>query len=235
MKNMIFNNASNDSLCIDDGFDFNDKKRKNININSQKLLNNTQKCENNVKNTIKTQSRKLLQNQILKAYAKALLIIYPTIPNIVDIVDNIVVRRASSSISCSSIYSGSNHTFKQIEKLIDMTERKCKLLNIFSLIKDMIAPMNDKDYQIADMKFFKRMKISTIADKLCMDERSIYRRINKCLDSVVCYFNMHYIDVDYIESLIKGEGWIKEIYKKCYSEIETNKVRSVKNKKKKED
>ena len=230
-----------------------DKNLDKINIDDINIDNKNRKIEKKIlKNDNKNEH--LLQNYVnndkncgfaiysineekemkMKAYAKALLTIYPTIPNIIQIVDNIVEKRATTSISLSSIYSGTSHTYKQFEKVIDMTERKCKLLNIYSLIKEILTPMSLRDYEIVDLKFFRRHKINTIAERLEMDERSLYRRLNKILESIVKFLNMNMIDISVIEHMIRGEGWIKEIYKKSLEELQANKIRSIKNIKKKE-
>lgn len=214
---------------------------KNCKNNDKKYENNQKLCKNKEK-SLKNDKNKILINYSIneekemkmKAYVKALLTIYPTIPNIVQIVDNIVEKRATTSISLSSIYSGTSHTYKQFEKVIDMTERKCRLLNIYSLIKEILTPMSLRDYEIVDLKYFRRHKINVIAERLEMDERSLYRRLNKILESVVKFLNMNMIDIFTIEHMIRGEGWIKEIYKKSLEELESNKVRSIRNQKKKE-
>ena len=166
----------------------------------------------------------------MKAYVKALLSIYPTLPNIINIVDGIIEKRATSSISMSSIYAGTSHTYKQIEKMIDMSERKCKLLNIFSLVKGFLGGMSLKDYEIVDLRFFRRKKISEISERLELDERTIFRRLNKILESVVKYCNINSITLEMIETMIRGEGWIKEIYKKALEEFSVNKARGLRSK-----
>ena len=211
------------------------KNNKKLCKNSEILCNNAEKIVKNNKSNISITYSINEEKEIkMKAYAKALLTIYPTIPNIVQIVDNIVEKRATTSISLSSIYSGTNHTYKQFEKVIDMTERKCRLLNIYSLIKEILTPMSLRDYEIVDLKYFRRHKINVIAERLEMDERSLYRRLNKILDSIVKFLNMNMIDIFAIEHMIRGEGWIKEIYKKSLEELESNKIRSIRNQKKKE-
>ena len=195
----------------------------NFNVKNDKISKNIANFREDI------ETKKGMSELKMKAYAKALLTIYPTLPNIVSIVDGIVEKRASSSISLSSVYAGSIHTYKQIEKVIDLSERKYKLLNIFSLIKEIITPLNLRDYEIVDLKFFRRHKFSEIADRLEMEERSLYRRINKILDSIVKFMSINLIDEQVIEDLIRGEGWIKEIYNKAYAELMVNKVRSSKN------
>ena len=210
------------------------KKRKIYEKNMQNSINNSNINNKNAKNQKIFTKPLYSKNEDyflkMKAYCKALFVIYPTIPNIINIVDGIIEKRASTSISTSSIYSGTSHTYKQIEKMIDMTERKCKLLNIFSLIKEFLSPMSLTDYEIIDLRFFRRKKISEISERLNIDERTLYRRINKVLDSTVKYCNLNMITLDYIEAMVKGEGWIKEIYKKSLEELNVNKVRGTRKK-----
>ena len=215
------------------------KNCKNISDNGEKCVKlhnkSSQNAENSIIFTFNNERKNPEYDTKMKAYAKTLLIIYPTIPNIIKIVDSMVEKRASSSISLSSIYSGTDYTYKQMEKMIDLTERKCKLLNIFSLIKELLEPMSTLDYEVVNLKFFRRKKIADIAESLSIDERSVYRRINKILDSIVKHCNLNLITLSTIEGLVKGEGWIKEIFNKSMEEIKSNKVRSEKNVKKREE
>lgn len=204
------------------------KNCKNIQNN---VKNDTHSNQNTYNNAVFCKNVKSEELDVMRAYAKTFLIIYPTLPNIVSIVDGIVEKRAASSISLSSIYAGTSHTYKQIEKVIDLSERKYKLLNIFSLIKEIIAPLSLIDYEIVDLKFFRRKKTADISEILEMDERAIYRKINKILDGIVKFMHMNLIDIETIENLIRGEGWIKEIYKKSYMDLSANKLRGIRNKK----
>ena len=208
------------------------KNRKISQNNSQNKCNIDNISINYAKNQISLKSNLDVENVKMQAWIKALFTVYPSLPNIVSVIDNIVMQRASSIVPYSQIYNGSVSTYSEIEKVIDMTDRKNKILNIVALVREIISELSMAEYEVVDMKFFRRMKTSTIADKLLLDERSVFRRLKKVVEhSSQIALALGY-DSSKIEKIIKGESWIKEIYSKSKCELESNKVRSQKNMKK---
>jgi len=211
--------------------DYNIKKRKNDIIICQNGSNIDENADNIAeKDKVKVVRSLNKNNDKMIAWVKALFTIYPTIPNIISVIDNIVLTRASSSISMSSVYSGSGDTMKQIEKVIDLSERKLKLLNILALVKEIISPLSEKDYEIVDLRFFRRLKAAEIAEMLKVDERTVFRKVNRILEKAVKICSSSCYDLLFIENAVRGESWIKEIYNKSIDEINSNQRRSVSNK-----
>ena len=192
------------------------------------LKNNENMCKNE-KNIAKNQAGKSNAEDIeiakTTAYVKALFTVYPSIPNIVKVIDNIVMQRASSIVPLQSVYSGVGATMNEIEKVIDMSDRKVRLLNIVAIVREILSGLSENDYQIIDMKFFKRMKTSTIAGQLGVDERSVFRRTNKAIERSVIKCSSCGYGSRFFECELQGEAWIKEIYYKSMSELSANKLR----------
>lgn len=211
---------------------------KNCNLVQNNCKNNDNCTQNDNKNAnhdtkvTVLKSVKDYEKIKMQAWVKALFTVYPSLPNIIDVIDNIIETRASSAISFSSIYNGANSTYKEIEKVIDMSERKCKLLNIIALIREILSSLSMAEYEIVDMKFFRRMKTGTIADRLEIEERSVFRRINRTIERAVEYCGTKKYNSNFIEIELKGESWIKEIYNKSMEELSSNKKRADANRKK---
>lgn len=211
---------------------------KNCNLVQNNCKNNNNYTQNDNKNAnhdtkvTVLKSVKDYEKIKMQAWVKALFTVYPSLPNIIDVIDNIIETRASSAISFSSIYNGANSTYKEIEKVIDMSERKCKLLNIIALIREILSSLSMAEYEIVDMKFFRRMKTGTIADRLEIEERSVFRRINRTIERAVEYCGTKKYNSNFIEIELKGESWIKEIYNKSMEELSSNKKRADANRKK---
>lgn len=166
---------------------------------------------------------------MLGCWAKALFFVYPSIPNIIKIVDNIVEQRASSVIGVSSIYACPESSLKQMEKVIDMGERKLRLLNILNLTQELISRLDEKSFEIVSMKYFSRMKTASICDRLALEERSIFRRINRAIEKAArVLFSMGFSS-DSISKMMTGEGWIREIYQKSLSQLSVNSKRALAN------
>jgi len=158
----------------------------------------------NIENRV-LQSKHNKECNKVQAWIKALFTVYPSLPNIISVIDNIVMQRASSVVPYSQVYNGSVSTVREIEKVIDMSERKNKILNIVALIREVLSTLSTNDYEIVEMKFFRRMKTSSISSKLNIDERSVFRRIKKALErsTSVCLSSGY--DSLFIEKMVKGE------------------------------
>ena len=193
----------------------------------EKVVKCGAKCKNIAKNVKNIKESENVKNQ---AWMKALFTVYPSLPNIVSVIDNIVLSRASSVVPFSQVYNGSSSTYMEYEKVIDMTERKNKILNIVALIREILTQLNMTDYEIVDLKYFRRMKTATIANKLSIDERSVFRRIKKVIERSSSVAISLGFDSEFIERMVKNESWIREIYLKAKNELEANRVRASKNK-----
>ncbi len=212
-----------------ENIDENNKNCINDNILHENACNNAKNCNKSAKNICKCKSVNDAKRAQIQAYVKTLFTIYPSLPNIIKVIDNIVLSRASSIVPVRSVYTGVNSTISEIEKVIDMSDRKMKLLSIVGLAREILAVLSVRDYEIVDLKFFKQMKVSSIASRLEIDERSVFRRINKAIDNCVAFCQASKFDQIFFENQFKGEGWIKEIFGKCMSEIKANNQRSQRN------
>ena len=85
----------------------------------------------NIANFIKLMS----DEQKMKIWIKTLLSVQANLPEIIKSVDKIIEINAQSLSFISDIYNTEKTTFSQVEKVIDLTERKNKLLNIFLISK----------------------------------------------------------------------------------------------------
>lgn len=211
-----------------------DKKRKN---NHKYMHNNAIFDKNQLKNAksniTKHENTTISEKELvmLGCWAKALFYVYPSIPNIIKIVDNIVTQRASSVIQTNSIYSCPESSLRQMEKVIDLGERKLRLLNILSLIRELISNLDERSYEIITMKYFNRMKTETISTKLSLEERSVYRRINRAIEKAAKALFAMGFSSDSISKTITGEGWIREIYQKSMEQLLVNNRRAKSNSK----
>ena len=201
--------------------------------NTAERLNNGSFCSDfDCKIAKNAQNQNSNEKEKIAAFVKALFTVYPSIPNIVSVIDNIVLQRASSIMPLSNVYGSATSTRNEIEKVIDLSDRKMRLLNLVALIREILSGLSENDYETIDMKFFKRMKTSSIASRLEIDERSVFRRINKAIERSVSFCVSHDYDSVFLSRELEGEMWIKEIYNKSMLELAANKLRSQKNMKK---
>ena len=198
-------------------------------------INKSKNCKNNdifIKNANKTaisglkvQNIKDLSLSSLKhlALIKTLICVHDYLPNIIKVVDDTIAARASSATDGSFIFGDlSGGTFGQIEKVLNLSERKISLVNLYCLINTMVGSLADKYKQVVKLKFYKHKKTEYLAEEFGVDERTIYRWINEALLKLLSYCNKNNWSYSFLCSQIENEGWLYEHYTKHYSNLLTN-------------
>lgn len=157
-------------------------------------------------------------------YIKALLQVYKTIPNIINIIDKIVERKASSYFPTSTIYGNSHiNTYKQIDGLLDLTQRKNKLLNLYIITEEFFQILNEQDKKFILLKFVHKYKTHEISKELNLSERSVFRKANTIIEKIaIDLLNKNYT-TKFLDNQIGSEVWIHEIIKEKITEDNINK------------
>lgn len=214
------------------------EQKQELNLNNLEKCNINKKCnfyqikaknEANICKNGKNYDEKLLSiayKSELNIYIKVLLEAYKSLPNIINIIDRIIEKRASSIMPVTTIY-GSNYfnTFSEMNKVIDLTDRKDKLLNLFVIIENLLDSLNDNDRKIAVLKFVQKNTTEEIAKEMKTTDRTIYRRTNKIIEKLAIYMLKQNWTSEFLKSQIGNEPWIKELFnKKKISENVINKT-----------
>lgn len=182
-----------------------DKKRKNNILN----CNFTPKTTNFVKTT--RENSNIDEFEELKNYIKALLEIYKSLPNIIGIIDKIIENKASI-ISPYNIYGNSYlATYKDIDRLIDMGERKNKLLNLYVIIETLLDSLNDDDRKIAVLKFVQKNTSKEISKEINTTERTVFRKANNVIDKLTSFAIQKNWTASFLKNQIGNEPWIEDV------------------------
>lgn len=193
------------------------KSAKNNKINTKKSLNEQNSNKNKEDLIKKAYETKLIW------YIKALLQIYKTLPNIISIIDKIVERKASSLIPASSIYGNTySNTINQINKVLDMTARKDKLVNLYVLIEEMLNNLPSKDKTFAKLKFIQKNSTQDIIKELKIAERTVYRNSKLIIEKIAIYLLNRNYTVAFFNNQIGNESWIYEIINQKIKEDSVN-------------
>lgn len=159
----------------------------------------------------KSFKKKLSDEKIIKIWIKTLVSAYKNIPEIIRAVDKVIEAQASTISFGSSIFnSGSKSTLDQVERVIDLSERKRSLTNVFLMTKSLLSELEQKDYQILEQKFFLCYTLKEIAAEQNVSVRTVYRKINKILDELyfICLKNRW--SKKFIETQVQSEHWLIE-------------------------
>ncbi len=209
---------------------------ENINENSlaetfKKRKTTQEKCENSTsfaKNTIKIANKRVKLNDSnfeLFIYIKVLLSAYKTLPNIIGYLDKLIEKRASSFIFTSTIYGSNNSTFSEMNHVIDLSERKDKLLNLFVMSENLISSLSGDEKRLAVMKWVKNLSAEEIAFSFGITERTVYRRILTIQKKLMKFLIDKNWTASFIRSQIGNEPWLEELYCKKLRDEKSNKTK----------
>lgn len=195
----------------------NQQKVFRSNKNCKKYLVNIKKLQKNGKFddfsqvfcNDKESSKQVLQEfSSMRIWVKTLLSIYGSLPNILKLIDSIIAKNAANPFGIN--YGES--AMDQIDRVISLTDRKNKLLNIYLLIKKMIENATEKEKQIINYKFVNKITIPAMAQKLGCTERNVFRKINTIIDRLAASSVERGWTICFIESQLNNEPWIMENY-----------------------
>lgn len=157
-----------------------------------------------------------------KFWLKTLISSYSTIPEIVKTVDKIIEIQASSVSFVSDIYNKNGGTIDQVERVIDLSERKNSLLNIFIMTKKMLQSLPAEHFEFLERKFIYNWSNEELSNYYEISLRTVYRKTDKIISEVYEFCLKNKWTLKFIESQIKQEGWMKERYLKFVSDYLKN-------------
>lgn len=163
---------------------------------------NTQKLKECIKN--------MNDETKFKFWIKTLISEQNTIPEIIRTVDKIIEIQASSVSFSSDIFNKNGSTINQVERVIDLTERKNSLINIYVMTQKMLKTLSADDYDFLERKFIYNWGMEEIADYYSISPRTVYRKIDKLIKTIYDECIKLKWTLKFVESQIKHEDWLKE-------------------------
>lgn len=157
-----------------------------------------------------------------KFWIKTLLSTYNTIPEIIQTVDKIIELQASTVSFSSDVFNGKNSLMNQVESLIDLSQRKNSLLNIYIMTKELVKNLSEDDIDFIEKKFMYNWSIEDLSKEFNISIRTTYRRIDKLVNIIYSKATSKNWSLRFIESQIKNENWIKEKFIKIVSDYFKN-------------
>lgn len=188
--------------------------------NCKNMQINLKNCVKNAKNIKKYQNITNLSSKDLEllAWVKTLLCMHDTFPNIVKLIDKIVLTKSSSAGSGSLIFGDyKNGTYGQVEEVLKLEDRKVSIINLYTLVNTMVSSLKPQKQKFADLKFYKHKTMEYIAEELEVDERSVYRWANSVYLELLNYCLSNNWSLEFFYTQLASEGWLKEHYQKHYN------------------
>lgn len=162
---------------------------------------------------------KLMSNENkFKFWIKTLLSSFQTFPEIISTIDKIIELQASTISFSSDIYNKQKKPFDQYEKVIDLSERKNSILNIYIMTKEMLKKLSYQDFEFIEKRFIYNWGIEELAKEYEVSMRTIYRRTDKIIDQIYKNSIANNWSLKFIESQTNNEDWLKERFLKSVSD-----------------
>lgn len=140
---------------------------------------------------------------------KTLFEAYKYLGRIIKSVDRLVVETSASSHS-NNIYL--DNTLDNMEAVIDLIQRKKRLVALKMIIEEGLKSMESYGAKILVRYYIDKVDTATIAEENKTNSRTIRRHINSALvDCIEKIYELGY-DNKFLESIISNEGWIVGIY-----------------------
>lgn len=158
--------------------------------------------------------KNLTQEQKFKFWIRTLLSSFSTIPEIIKTLDKIIEMQATTTSFVTDVFSKEKTTFNQVEKIIDLSERKTKLLNIHLMTKSILKSLPETDADLIEKRFCFNWTAEDLAEEFNISTRTVFRKIDKTIESVTFNLKKKNWSLNFLESQIKNEEWLKERYHK---------------------
>lgn len=157
-----------------------------------------------------------MQNHI---WAKTLLTSYRFLDRIAGAIDRIIEKKAlsTSSMLGSDIYT--NGTQNLADKIIELMERKVKLINIKVLTESALKKLKPLDAKLLIKKYIEKQAVESIYVELGMPRRTYFRKIGEAEAKFEANCAQMSFPSGRLESYLEKEGWIMEV-KRSYEKGE---------------
>lgn len=152
----------------------------------------------------------LSDEQKIKLWIKTLISVQSNLPEIIKSVDRVIETNASSVSFISDIYNKERGTYAQVEKVIDLTERKNKLLNLYLISKNLLSGLAENDRTFVKRKLVYNWTAEELAIEYQISIRTVFRRIEKVINEIFLKCKHKNWSLNFINTQVKNESWLYE-------------------------
>lgn len=174
------------------------------------LVNKKQIKQNNLSAYIKS----LNDDQKIKLWIKTLLSVHSNLPEIIKSVDKIIEINASSMSFITDIYNTEKSTYAQVEKVIDLTERKNKLLNLFLMSKNLLSSIDEDERLFLKRKYIFGWTAEELSQEYQVSIRTVFRKTEKIIEEIFEKAKRKSWSLNFINLQVKDELWLIEKFKR---------------------
>ncbi len=147
-------------------------------------------------------------------WAKTLLTAYRYLERIADALDSMIESRGLLSRNVSGINYSINNIFTLSEKIINLSERKVKLINLKVLTEKCLKKCGDKTACLLIEKYIDGRKNDDIAKRNDIAYRTLFRRLSLGEQKFQSVLDSMGFTEEKLDEYLSCEKWILEIKKR---------------------
>lgn len=149
----------------------------------------------------------------MKYWSKSALTIYRYLESMSNTIDKIVVNTGTTSYS--SLLQKYQSTYYQTGKMIELVERKRKMINLKIAVEDAFSALDVMDKRILGLVFVDGIKSEKVAQLLNMSLRTFFRRKILALSNFTEKMEQAGFDSEFFISEYSKERWFISVYNDC--------------------
>ena len=150
--------------------------------------------------------RRNIENEI---WGKTLLSLYRHLGAMANSIDNLIRRIGINSAFNHHVY---NSTFVDSNKIIELTERKIKIINLKVLIEKSLDNLKINDLKVLSLYYIDGLNYKKILEVLDVSERTFFRRKELAVARFAENLNNLGYGAHRLNEYLKNESWIKNTY-----------------------
>ena len=143
-------------------------------------------------------------------WSKTILYVYKYLERICDGIDKLVEKEAMNSFYYSS--NKTNDVMKTANKIIELTERKKRLINLKVLTEKSLSSIDKTLAQILVGKYVNECLCEDIAQRFSMPMRTFFRKLSLAEEGFSKALARQGYDEEKMMNYLKGENWIFDVY-----------------------
>lgn len=149
--------------------------------------------------------------------AKTVLMVQRYLERICDAIDRLVERKALNSFYVGMQGGNDNSISSVADYIINLSERKIKLINLKILTDLVLENCPILSAQILIERYIDNEKSANIAKRHNLAERTYFRRLSEALENFSSTLAKFGFNEKKLLDYISTEKWIMEVYNKIYN------------------
>ena len=150
-------------------------------------------------------------------WAKTVLTAYRFLEKVSDSIDRLIETKALNSFYMSGQDFSKNNVYVITESLINLSERKKKLINIKLMTEKALQKCDKQFAQILIERYIDGDKAKEIAERHELSMRTYFRRLESAEGEFSAYLSRNGYNEKFLAKTLLSEKWIYEIYSKFSS------------------